>query len=219
MCSVAFCYQTLTDLEKCAIIMYIMKIFLHASPYGEQDYGEYYKKIHSEFTRLGYKHTSNDIVEYGTDAYEEDMQKGENAEADVFHSKMKALKQADICVFEASFESVDTGFLINKSVEQGKPTIVFYLKGRDPCFVSGAEDEKLIVKEYTEKNIKKTVKDAIDVARERRDKRFNFFISPKLLEYLERASSAEGVTKSKFIRNLITDHMRETKGDDEYYRE
>lgn len=75
------------------------------------------------------------------------------------------------------------------------------------------EEEKLIIKQYNEKNIKKVIKEAIDIARERRDKRFNFFISPKLLEYLEKASFNDGVTKSKFIRNLITEHMRKTRGE------
>jgi predicted DNA binding CopG/RHH family protein len=51
----------------------------------------------------------------------------------------------------------------------------------------------------------------LDHAREKRDKRFNFFISPKLLEFLEKTSNGDGITKSKYIRNLIVEHMRQNK--------
>jgi predicted DNA binding CopG/RHH family protein len=60
-------------------------------------------------------------------------------------------------------------------------------------------------------HIKKTLRELLENAREKRDKRFNFFISPKLLEFLENTSNTEGVTKSKYIRNLIVEHMRENK--------
>jgi predicted DNA binding CopG/RHH family protein len=74
--------------------------------------------------------------------------------------------------------------------------------------LTGIEDEKLIIRSYTEKNLKKILKEAIDLARQRSDKRFNFFISQKLLNYLESISKKEGINKSTFIRNLILEHMR-----------
>jgi predicted DNA binding CopG/RHH family protein len=192
-----------------------MKVFLNASPRGAKDFGEFYQKIYDELQKLGYYHVNDEIIKLSYDEFKDQMKKGREAQVDLYNRKIKAIKSADICIYETSFHSLETGFLVNKSIEQGKPTIVLYYKEQVPYFISGIEDEKLIVKEYNDKNVKRMVKESIDVARERRDKRFNFFISPKLLEYLERASSNEGVTKSKFIRNLITDHMRRTKGDED----
>jgi uncharacterized short protein YbdD (DUF466 family) len=96
---------------------------------------------------------------------------------------------------------------MQKALEDNKPVIILYFNQNTPLFMSGVEDEKLFVANYSEKNIKKVVRNSLEQAKERRDKRFNFFISPKLLEYLEKMSKEEGITKSKFIRNLILEHM------------
>lgn len=189
-----------------------MKVFLNASPRGDKEYGSYYKKIHEELKRLGYKHMNDDAVTVTSEDFSKDMEEGgREAQVDLYERNIKGIKQADICVFETSVHSLTVGFLVNKALESGKPTIVLFYRDNIPYFISGIDDDKLIVKEYNEKNVKKIVKEAIDIARERRDKRFNFFISPKLLDYLERASTNEGVTKSKFIRNLIMNHMRDKK--------
>jgi predicted DNA binding CopG/RHH family protein len=71
-----------------------------------------------------------------------------------------------------------------------------------------------MIRSYNEKDLKKVVSEALEQSREKRDKRFNFFISPKLLEFLEQSSNSEGITKSKLIRNLIVEHMRENKVED-----
>lgn len=111
-------------------------------------------------------------------------------------------------MFDATVPSGGIGFLIEKSLEYSKPTIVLYHETAPTYFFPGADHEKLIVKPYNEKNVKKVVNEALAAAREKRDKRFNFFISPRLLEYLESTSKEMGVTKSKFIRDLILEHMR-----------
>lgn len=190
-----------------------MKIFLNASPRGDKEFGKHYKIIYNELTKLGYQHVNHEVVKYNSEQFKKDMEMGRKAQIDLYGRKIKAIKLADICIYETSLHSLGIGFLVNKSLEQGKPTIVLYYKNNIPHFISGAEDEKLIVREYTEENIKDVLKEAITVARERRDKRFNFFISPKLLDYLEKASSQQGVTKSKFIRNLLMDHMRTMRGE------
>lgn len=197
-------------------ILSLMKVYLSASPRGDKDFGEYYKKLYDELVKLGYQHVNNEIIKLSSDEFAKDMNdRGREAQLDLFNRKIKAIKEADICIFETSIHSLGVGFLVNKALEFGKPTVVLYFRENVPYFISGAEDEKLIIREYNEKNVKKIVKEAIDIARERRDKRFNFFISPKLLEYLEKASKEEGVTKSKFIRNLIMGHMRENREDGE----
>ncbi|MCX7997247.1 MAG: hypothetical protein N2691_05880 [Patescibacteria group bacterium] len=185
-----------------------MKVFLTSAYTSEKDTRARLRCIYDEIARLGYTHLFDENIRL---SYEEFAEKFKDSEKEYANHSLRFIKNiqiADICVFEVSIHSIGIGFSIEKSLEMNKPTVVIYLKGHRPIFLSGVADEKLIIREYTEKNYKKIIAEALDIARERRDKRFNFFISPKLLEYLENASAAEGVTKSKFIRNLIVNKMR-----------
>jgi len=113
-------------------------------------------------------------------------------------------------VFYCSFGSLSIGFIIERSLEFNKPTIVLYYKDNLPFFLSGIKDEKVIVMKYDDDTIVQVVEKALQIASELRDKRFNFFISPELLSYLESSSKKEGVTKSLFIRNLLLEHRKKS---------
>ncbi|OGK13886.1 hypothetical protein A3A93_05905 [Candidatus Roizmanbacteria bacterium RIFCSPLOWO2_01_FULL_38_12] len=185
-----------------------MKVFYTATYQGEDEFGKFYKAIYDEVKRLGYEQLDDDAIKMNYIDYVKWMKKGRSAQLNNYEKKMNFIKKADICILETSAHSLGLGFMVQKSLEMGKPTIVLYYKDNVPYFLQGAEDEKLIVKSYDEKNYKKVLKNALSLAREKRDKRFNFFLSPKLLGYLEDVSNAQGVTKSKILRDLIVEHMR-----------
>lgn len=190
-----------------------MKVFYSTTYKGVERYGGYFQKIADFVQELGYQ-LIEDKYFNKPEQYDKDMQDADIRQSH-YKNQITSIKKADFCIFETSTHSLGIGFMTMKSLDVGKPTIVLYHEDNVPVFLAGIEDDKLIVKKYTKDNLKKVLREAIDAARERRDKRFNFFISPKLLEYLEKTSTRQGVTKSKFIRNLITDHMRREKGDED----
>lgn len=188
-----------------------MKVYFSVSPKAKTDLGKVYKIIFDEISRLGYQHVSEEAIHEDEDTFYEEMEKGgKDTHQNLFKQKTKFIQSADINVFDLSAGGVGLGFNVEKSLELNKPTIVVYHGDNVPFFLSGIDDDKFILVGYTEKNAKKIIKESLEVARERRDKRFNFFISPRLLDYLEKASGTEGVTKSKFIRNLIVKKMRDS---------
>ena len=187
-----------------------MKVFLGVPFGGTRQFGEFYKKIYAEIAKLGYENVNDDVFKISYDDFMHQVSKGRDVLVDNYYRKLEGIKNADICIFEGSFPSLGMGFLMQKALDDNKPVIILYYQDNKPLFMSGVEDEKLFVSSYADKTIKKVVRDTLELAKERRDKRFNFFISPKLLEYLEKMSKEEGITKSKFIRNLILDHMRKT---------
>jgi hypothetical protein len=191
-----------------------MKVFLISTPVGEEELGGMFKKLYDEVEKLGYKHAS-DYITVSSDEFRETMSQGREAHTDFYNEMSKSIQEADICIFEASTPSFGVGYLIQLALSNSKPTIVMFYKEQKSFLLMGVHDDKLIVKTYNDKNYRKVLKESLDAARERRDKRFNFFISPKLLEYLEKASKEEGITKSKFIRNLIVKHMRDHSAGDE----
>jgi hypothetical protein len=187
-----------------------MKVFFTAAQRGKKELGEQYKKILSSIKDIGYNSIDDSIINIsGDDFYKnfEDMGKDEHEK---FYNKILAsLRKSDINVFECSFPSLGIGYQITKSLEYGKPTIILYFENTPShLFFAGADDDRIIMRSYTDKTIKKVIKEVMELARERRDKRFNFFISPRLLDYLEQSSGKDGITKSKFIRDLIVNKMR-----------
>ena len=184
-----------------------MKVFLVGTNRGEGELIKYYQLIYEEIRKLGYSHLS-DFVVTPTNDFQEKMKEGREKHIQFYNEMINDIQLADICIFEASTPSLAVGFLIQRSLEYSKPTVVLYYKDNLVYFLSGIEDEKLIKVSYDEKNYKQVIKKALDHAREKRDKRFNFFLSPKLLTYLEDVSNDQGVTKSKILRDLIVEHMR-----------
>jgi hypothetical protein len=190
-----------------------MKVFFQASYREREKYVSYYKLIYDEIKRLGYSHCSDEVINMTTEQFYENVQGGRDTQLAFYQKNIKKIQEADINIFETSNHSLGIGFLIQKSLDYAKPTIVLHLEDSPAYFLLGAQDEKLIVRAYNKKNLKKIVHDTLELARERRDKRFNFFLSPKLLDYLEEASKKDGVTKSKLIRDLIVEHMRKNNAE------
>lgn len=185
-----------------------MKVFYTVTYQGKEQFGQYYKLIYDEIKKLGYDHLDEGSATIDYEKYIELMASGRDAQVKNYHEKIAAIQKADICIVEVSSHSLGVGFLVQKALDLSKPTIVMYYKDNVPYFLQGIEDDKLIIQSYDEKNYKKVLKKALDQAREKRDKRFNFFLSPKLLNYLEKVSNDQGVTKSKVLRDMIVDHMR-----------
>lgn len=186
-----------------------MKIFFISTPRGEGKTRENYKKIYEFLADLGYEHIT-DFINTTTDDFYDEMHKGRDAHIKFYNKMVECIKKADICVFEASKPSLGVGYLIQLALGFFKPTLVLYYKENVTYFISGIEDEKLIVKQYSDNNYKEVLRKSLDIAREKRDKRFNFFLSPKLLQYTSDAAKERGVTKSKLLRDLIVKHMRES---------
>jgi hypothetical protein len=186
-----------------------MKIFFTASQRGKKQFGQMYKKIQLYIQSQKYKLLDDDIfTEEPNQLYKASELSNHEVQVDFYHKKINTIKDADICIFEVSTHSLSIGFVIQKALEFYKPTIVLYMKGYIPHFLSGVENEKIILKEYGMETLEKQLQEALQEALGLRDKRFNFFITPNLLAYLESTSKSEGITKSTFIRNLILAHKK-----------
>ncbi len=186
-----------------------MKVFFTASQRGKKEFGPHYLSIQKGIKAAGYTLIEDDIASTAPNKLYDDLEGGgQKASVDFYKNKLEKIEKADMNVFECSTHSLSIGFVIEKSLQANKPTIVLYYKDLIPYFLTGSEDEKLLLKSYDDNNLTSVLNNSLTLARERRDKRFNFFISPKLLEYLEKTSKEQGVTKSKFIRNLILAHMK-----------
>ncbi|MEN9328697.1 MAG: hypothetical protein RI947_1505 [Candidatus Parcubacteria bacterium] len=189
-----------------------MKVIFTASLRGKKYFEPQYKRTVDVIKKLGYETNAEDLIHPSNNKIYTDIQEGSrDANVAMYKKKIQELQEADICMFETSTHSLAIGFMIQKALEFNKPTIVLYYKDNAPDFLTGVEDDKLIVKNYDDDNLEAVVTGVLGEGQNMRDKRFNFFISPKLLSYLENTSRKDGVTKSTFIRNLILDHRKKFK--------
>jgi len=189
-----------------------MKVFFTASQKGKDKYESYYIQIFNLLKKKGFTHVDSEIISQNSAEFYKNLEeKGSKGNVELYEKNINNIKTADINVFECSFNSLSVGFMVEKSLELNKPTIVLFVSKQKPFFLEGIQDEKLITGSYDLDTLDSVLSEVMDKAANLRDKRFNFFISPSLLEYLELASKQEGITKSTFIRNLLINHKRKIR--------
>ncbi len=135
------------------------------------------------------------------------------AKKENYKRTVKAISKSDMVVMEISGHSMSMGYILSQAMEQNKPVVVLYKKGRDPIFVEGIVNSKLVLAEYSQQNLEKVISEAIGKAKCLVDVRFNFFVSPRILNYLTWVSEKRRLPKAVFLRNLIE---REIKKDREF---
>lgn len=182
-----------------------MKVYFISTPRGKVKLGKNYRAIFQTVTKLGCKHVTKFILDVNAERfYLSDISK--------FYSQtINDIKQADICIFEVSTHSLTIGHLIGLSIGYGKPVIALYVKGNEPFFLGGVDNEKVQVLEYDLPSLKLTLKEAIRYAAEQQDVRFNFFISPRIQQYLDWISKHKRTPRSVYLRSLLEKDMKENK--------
>jgi len=174
-------------------------------------YGKFYEQMFDYLKKNKYTLLDPNFLNTTADSFYQKLDEGtRNDYVEFYKRNIKWIKESDVNIFECTLPSLSIGYQIEKSLQYNRPTIILYLKDNIPYFLVGSDEEKLIVKTYNEKNILDVLSSAITDAKYLSDKRFNFFISPSLLNYLNKVSHEMNITKSTFIRNLILEHKKRT---------
>ncbi|RLC34473.1 hypothetical protein DRH14_02915 [Candidatus Shapirobacteria bacterium] len=186
-----------------------MKAYFTASLTGKKDFGANYslivKYLSSKMDRVFADH----IIK--ADA-KEIAKKQTKKESEEFYRKLlKKLKKVDVVVAEVSYSSLSVGYEISVALELGKPVVVLYLADRAPLLLEGNKNDKLLLVEYDEKSLEKVLDKVIEEARKKADVRFNFFVSAKILSYLDWVAKTKRIPRSVFLRNLIERQMKRDK--------
>lgn len=172
-----------------------MKVFFTASQEGKKEFGRYYEMIYKTIKDLHHLHLNQSLL---------NEVKTKRKKSNI----IELIAEADVCIFECSYSSTTLGFLVAQALILDKPTVILYLDHYYPNLSSIIENEKLIMRNYNKHTLKLVLEDVLTESHHKLDKRFNFFISPDLLNYLQKASRKQKITKSTFLRNLIADQIR-----------
>jgi hypothetical protein len=186
-----------------------LKVYFISSPRGVEKYRKNYEKIFQVVKDLGHTNVSDLMMTVEVEKfYLSDFSR-------FYEETVHQLKQADICVFETSLPSLAIGHLISMALQYGKPVVALYTDKQVPHFLSGIEDEKIQVVEYSSENIKEVLEDALSFASEKIDTRFNFFISPKHVQFLDWVAQTKKVPRSVYLRQLIE---KDRENHPDYYK-
>lgn len=173
-------------------------------------YSRIYKTISSE-----HKMVSDKVLKWIKGGIKDLSKESIETKKENYLHVIKSIKKADIVVMEISGHSVSMGFILSKAMEENKPVIAMYTADMDPVFVKGIINSKLILAEYKKENLEQVISESINKAKCLVDMRFNFFVSPRILNYLDCVAQKRMIPKSVFLRHLIEREMkkdREFKG-------
>jgi len=177
------------------------------SPRGKKEFSKQYYKIYKTIEKLGHTNLTDFLISVDTEKfYVEDI-------SDFFKKTNKELKKADICIFDASIASIAIGHLISTAIQNNKPVIVFYIGNEPPHYLTGIDDLKVQLVRYEDDTISETLAESLDYASSQQDTRFNFFVSPKHINFLDWIAQNKKIPRSVYLRRLIE---KEMANDDQY---
>lgn len=179
-----------------------MKVFFIGTPRGDLDSA---KLIHATISNLGYKQTSNFMVEidpltfYQTE--EKDWQKR-------YFSRLEEIAKADVCIFEVSTHSISVGQLLQEAIRREKPVIALY-SNEEPHFLLGTagNENRLQLLKYTPQDLEDILKYAFETAEQLLTTRFTMLLSPEYSRFLDNLNKEKGISRSEYIRSLIREKM------------
>lgn len=190
-----------------------MKVYFTAAISQMPLYGSFYKRIIQGLVQLGCEVQHEHISNFSIDNVAEFKAENNAQRLDYYKKVLDWVSKADVMVVEASFPStLHIGHEITLALEKSKPVLAFYLRGKEPFFLRGLVSDKLVLVEYTENDLEALIKTTIEYAKDQADTRFNFFISPRHMAYLDWVAQTKKVPRSVYLRQLIEedrDHNQE----------
>ena len=165
-----------------------------------------YKKI----TDVVIKHGNELVTDHSLIRTLKDLEIETPEDAELYAKRMSQwLKQSDVVIVETTIPLLGAGYEIAVALQLSKPVIVLYRPdGKNtPHVLKGLESEKLQVIGYTDKNLEEALILALDYATEQADTRFNFFVSPSIVNYLDWVSKKRRLPRAVYLRKLIEEDM------------
>jgi len=186
-----------------------MNFFFNASLTGRKLFLAEYEAIHAVIKGTEKTNLLHCPVMVGTP---EKVVKETLGQASAYFKKLQGwIKSADVCVFETSYPSMGIGFEIAMAMQLGKSLIVLHKPGEQSEVIAGLTNDKLQMIEYTLDTLRKDLRNALLCAVEQQDTRFNFFISPRIIAYLDWVAKRKRIPRAVYLRRLIEEDLKKNR--------
>ena len=196
------------DHTSCMVYNGLMKIYFTASVFAKEKLLNQYQEIINLLQKKGHKVAADHILQ----ATESSIRLRSNKERLTFHEKIeKYIEGCDFLVAETSYPSTSIGYEIALGIRLGKHVLVLYSGREEPLLLGQHPNEKLIAQKYTSRDMNHILDEFIQYVQGKHDLRFTFFISSRIVNYLDKISRKYKIPKAAYIRQLIEHDMKNKK--------
>ena len=190
-----------------------MKYYLIGHTSYFEEYLPIYKQIISILSEKSNWKLVDDWIDREVNAQSKDPDKASRFYKyykDLYKNTTKKIKQSDLVVAEMSEKSTTVAQQVVYALENNIPVWCLCKKSKKqniPVFLSTRHDEKSVISYYTPNTLKDVVKK--NLARfTKREIKFNFYLAQEMYDFLERLAMEKKSTKSKIVREIISDRMK-----------
>lgn len=134
----------------------------------------------------------------------------------IYKDSLKALRESDLVIVEDTVSNFSTGHQITLALQMRKPTLVLWSGKKhrqfSKMFIHGIDSEYLVIKEYTDENIKEIIKIFIEKYKSSEIKsRFNLVLKAHERNYLDWIQYTLHKSRTDFIRELLREKISKDK--------
>ncbi len=134
----------------------------------------------------------------------------ENESKKIYRDNLKALKESDVIILEATTHTFNTGYLASLAINLQKPLLILTKDSAQiTSFLMGETTTLKYVESYTDSSDLKLIVSSFlnENANEARDVRFNMYIGRNISNFLKRESRAKGKSKAQIVREILEEHI------------
>lgn len=184
-----------------------MKVYFTASLRGKEQYGKNYKYIVELLQGLDYQVESDHVLKESPESVDD---VSDEYRVEYYKKMLKWIASSDIVVAELTDASSSIGHEVTLALEKEKPVVALCEKGKIPNIFKAIRNDKFFLLEYEDLNVdlKRILLSTIKKAQKTVDIRFNFFVSPKISNYLDWVSREKRIPRSVYLRRLIEEDMK-----------
>lgn len=186
-----------------------MKVYFTGSLHNRDIDIKLYEKIVKALESLGHTVKFDHILGHAPG----DLETQTTSERQNYYQRLrKWISYCDVVVCEVSYPStLSIGHEVSLALDMGKPVIALYQKKREPGVLQGVNSEKFILLEYDEKDLISVLEYGIEESEQQIDVRFNFFVSPRIQQYLDWVAKYKRTPRAVYLRELLERDMKENK--------
>lgn len=183
-----------------------MKIFYTASYFGKDKYQKYYDMILKQLKDLGVEIISPEKGNYKELLTKKELSTVKDPKQLHYLAIKKGIMWADAVVMEISNEDFQLGHEATIAVDHKKHTLCMSLH---EDYSQKIKNRYFHAAKYNSFNYEELLETFVEkVKKELLNERFNMFLSPRQVAYLDKASKEYGINKSEYVRMLIDKDRR-----------
>jgi hypothetical protein len=183
-----------------------MKIFYTASYFGKEKYQSYYDLVLNALRDHDIEIISPEIGNYRQILKTKDIDRLKDEKSIHYEAVRRGIMMCDAVIIEVSHEDFQLGHEATLAALNNKPVLCLSIY---EDFSEKINSKYFFGAKYSKYSIGGIVSKFLDrVDRDLLNQRFNMFLSPNQVQYLEDCARVNRMNKSEYVRKLIDEDMR-----------